>query len=138
MATVLVDGERHEVGDKRITLIAHKDDVVVNPDGQVLIGPEQTLARADRVTEEEWVALQQDKTFVDLVEMVLGAWIFPMVSDLKQCGTGTRHITGMILMFLELEKGQTPYVRYPESFLHPSSQSRLADLFIRLSSTGAA
>lgn len=132
MATVMVDGERQEVGDKRITLICHKGDVLVNPDGQVLIGPEQTLARADRVTEEEWVALQQDKTFVELVEMVIGGWSFPMVGDLKQCGTGTRHITGMILMFLELEKGQTPYVRYPESFLHPLSQARLGDLFIRL------
>lgn len=135
-ASILVDGKPTEIELKRITLLAHKGDVHLMPDGQVEIGPEQTLARADQVTKEEWKALQADPVFVGLAEGVLGSGNFPMFHDLKQCGTGTRHITGMILMFLELEQGQTPFVRYPESFLHPSSQTRLADLFIKL--TGGA
>lgn len=132
MATILVNGEVKDIGDKPLTLLCHKGDVHLMPDGQVEIGPEQTLARANKVTSEEWVALQKDAAFRDLIELVLGVGIFPMVPDLKYCGTGVRHITGMILMFAELGPDQVPFVRYPESFLHPLSQTRLADLFIRL------
>lgn len=131
MTSILIDGKPTEIEAKRLTLLCHKGDVHIMPNGQVEIGPEQTLARANMVTPEEWKGLQNDPLFVELMEMVIGA-NFPMVGDLAQCGTGTRHLTGLILMFLELEEGQIPYVRYPESFLHPSSQSRLADLFIRL------
>lgn len=136
MATILVDGKQTEIDLRRLTLLCHRADVHLMPDGQVEIGPEQTLARADQITKDEWALLQKDPVYIELAEMVLGSGIFPMVGDLKQCGTGTRHITGLILMMLELEPGQTPYIRYPESFLHPLSQTRLADLFIRL--TGAA
>lgn len=135
MTSILLDGVPTEIDVRRITLLCHKDNVRVDPDGQVEIGPDQTLARAAAVTPDEWVALQGDATFRDLLESVLGAGMFPCVG-LPDCGMGMRHMTGMILMFLELEPGQTPYVRFPESFLHPSSQSRLADLFIRL--TGGA
>lgn len=135
MAKILVDGVPTEVGDKPITLLAHKGDVHLAPTDQVEIGPEQTLARASQVTDAEWVALMQDATFVELAESVLGAGSFPMVPRLKDCGTGTRHITGMILLFSELN-GRQPYVRYPESFLHPLSQTRLAQLLIRLSGAG--
>lgn len=136
MPTILVDGKEHEVDLRRLTLLCHKDNVQVEPNGQVLIGPEQTLARSALVTDDEWVALMADPIYQELIELVFGAGMFPMVPQLKDCGTGVRHITGLILMFAELEPGQTPFVRFPEAFLHPSSQSRLADLFIRF--TGKA
>lgn len=132
MGTILVDGVKKEIDIKRLTLICHKGDVHIMPDGQVEIGPEQTLARASQVTDEEWVALKKDKAFCSMLEMVLGVGVFPCVDQLKDCGTGTRHIVGMILMFAELLPDQVPFIRYPESFLHPSSQVRLADLFLLL------
>lgn len=135
MATILVDGKVTEIETRRITLLAHKGDVHLMPDGQVEIGPEQTLGRADLVSDEEWIRLMGDPTFRELMELVLGD-IFPLVPRLKDCGMGVRHITGMILMFLELQPGQTPFVRYPESFLHPRSQTMLADFFIRLTGSG--
>lgn len=132
MATILVNGKQTEIETKRITLVCHSGNVHLMPDGQVEIGPEQTIARANQVTREEWQTLQADPAFRELIEMVIGAGVFPMIHDLAQCGMGVRHITGMILMFAELEEGQTPYVRYPESFLHPRSQTALADFFIRM------
>jgi hypothetical protein len=136
MATILVDGKQTEIETKRITLVCHSGNVHLMPDGQVEIGPEQTIARANRVSRGEWIVMQADPLFRELLESVIGAGAFPMVDDLAQCGMGVRHMTGMILMFAELEEGQTPYVRYPESFLHPSSAVRLADFFIRM--TGGA
>lgn len=135
MATILVDGKPTEVGDKPLTLLCHKGDVHLMPDGQVEIGPEQTLARANRVSKEEWAALQADTTFVELMELVLGR-IFPLYPDLKCAGTGVRHMTGMLLLFRELQPGQKPFLRYPESFLHPSSQTRLPELLIRVFGIG--
>lgn len=137
MARILVDGKPTEVGDKPFTLLAHKGDVHLMPTDQVEIGPEQTLARAALVTDDEWVALMQDQTFVELMELVLGGGSFPMVPRLKDCGTGTRHMTGMLLLFAELN-GRQPYIRYPESFLHPSSQSQLPQLFMRVFGIGNA
>lgn len=136
MTSILIDSKPAEIELRRLTLLCHRGDVHLMPDGQVEIGPEQTLARAAQVTNEEWMRLQTDPLFKELMELVLGAGTFPMVGQLANCGSGTRHLTGLILMMLELKRGQTPFVRYPESFLHPSSQVRLADLFIRLTGGG--
>lgn len=41
-------------------------------------------------------------------------------------GLGYRHVIGLICL---VAKATNPYIRFPESFLHPSAQAGLADLF---------
>ena len=135
MTTILVDGVVTEIKTAPITMLMHRGDVHLMPDGQVEIGPEQTLARAAALTADEWTFLKGHPAFDGLFRIVFPDLAYP--DKLHQAGSGVRHITGMIVMIIELKEGQTPYIRYPESFLHPSSQCRLADLFIHLSK-GAA
>lgn len=130
MATILVDGVPTEVGDKPITLLCHQGDVHLAPSNQVEIGPEQTLARAARVTDDEWAALCADPSFVQLFHIVFPDIDPQPMRKLHREGTGVRHIVGMLLMMAELTPDQQPFLRYPESFLHPSAQSRLAELFV--------
>ncbi|MES2729990.1 MAG: hypothetical protein V4621_07870 [Pseudomonadota bacterium] len=94
----------------------------------IIIGPMQTLARADQVAPEEWAALQADPVFRNRMECVLGAGVFPAVSDLKECGTGMRHITGLILLHRDLPEGEIPVMHKIGWGLHPNSQHALACL----------
>lgn len=135
MTSILVDGKPTDIDAAPITLLCHRGDVHLMPDGQVEINPEQTIARANRVSREEWDALRVDPAFLSLFRIV-----FPDLTlhncALEQAGMGVRHITGMLLLLGELQPGQSPYVRFPEAFLHGAAQSRLGDLFIRLSGAG--
>lgn len=134
MATILVDGAQQEVGDKPITMVCHTEGVRCDPDGQVEIGPEQTIARAADLTAEDWDMLRDIPIFAEMFHIVFPNMQMP--AKLPQEGLGVRHVAGMILMLLELKDGQQPYMRFPESFLHPSAQSKLADLFIFFSGAG--
>lgn len=128
MASILVDDKPTEIELKPITLLCHDGKVHLEPDGQVLIGPEETIARAAEITQAEWEEIREMPAIIKLFGMVFKDMKMPAV--LEREGLGVRHIIGMICMLFELEEGQTPFIRYPESFLHPSAQSGLADLFI--------
>lgn len=134
MTSILLDGVPTAIAAKRITLLCHGGDVNLMPDGQVEIGPEQTIARANAVTPEEWALIREHSDFKALFKVVFPGTLIP--TRLHWEGMGMRHITGMLLMLLELEPGKTPFMRYPESFLHPGVQSRLGDLFARLAGAG--
>lgn len=135
MSTMLIDGVATEVGDKPVTLLCHKGDVYIAPTDQVEIGPEQTLARVESVTQEEWDDLRNDPSFAQLFNIVFPE-MSPLPERIRQQGTGVRHIIGMLLLLCEAITStppRRPFLRYPESFLHPSAQSKLADLIIFLS-----
>lgn len=134
MAEILVDGVVTEIEAKPITLLCHRGDVRLDPYQQVEIGPEQTLAFVAGIRPNEWAAIRVAPVFEELFRIVFPD--MPMPYFLHQEGTGVRHVTGLILMVLELEPGQQPYFRMPESFLHPAAQSRMADLLIRFSGAG--
>ena len=137
MSTILVDGVETEIGDKPLTLVCHKGDVHLAPLAQCEIGPEQTMARAARIEPEEWAAMRADPAFQKLFGIIFPDMdLAKMPTSLQREGAGVRHITGMIVMLGEMAPGQSPYLRFPESFLHPSAQSRLGDLFILLSGAG--
>jgi hypothetical protein len=140
MSTMLIDGVTTEVGDKPVTLLCHKGDVHITPTDQVEIGPEQTLARAGNVTQKEWEDLRNDASFIQLFNIVFPE-MSPLPDRITQQGTGVRHVVGMLLLLCEAITAtppRRPFLRYPESFLHPSAQSKLADLIILLSGAGNA
>lgn len=131
MASIVLDGVITEIGDKPLTLLCHKGDVRLEPHVQVEIGAEQTLAREARITADEWQLIRVHPAFAQLFAIVMPDKDL-LTLRLHHEGMGVRHLTGLLLMLCELEPGQTPYLRFPESFLHPSAQARLGDLCVFL------
>ena len=136
MATILVDDVATEIGDKPITLLCHKGDVRLDPDGQVEIGAEQTLAREARITPAEWALLRNMPIFQRLFGIMFPAMDLAKVR-LHQEGMGGRHVTGMILMLLELEPAGSRTCAFPNRSCI-RAQSRLGDLIIAICGAGKA
>jgi|SRR5581483_222237 len=121
----------HEVETKPITVICHSGDVNLKPlsEDVLEITPTETVATADNLSEPEWALLKTIPVFQK-------AWncVFPDIqppATLKGEGLGYRHIVGMIIMLAKAATmNKRPYVRFPETYLHPKAQCGLADLFI--------
>ena len=118
-----------------LTLLCHKDDIeVINdlPEQYLDITPESTLAMAAKFTERTWTMAKADEDFKMRLRIV-----FPdldIVADprhLSEYPIGYRHVVGLIVCTnMAINTGRMPYWRYPEAYLHPSSQSNLASLAI--------
>lgn len=121
------------LGKQKLTVLCHQDDVEITNDLEdtVEITPEDTLARAAQLTEADWVWLQAQPDFMRRLRCVFKEDRFPeFKGSFKMQGHGLKHTVGLILLLLiAAGDGKRPFVRFPESFLHPSQQSGLADLF---------
>lgn len=119
--------------DKRLNLVFHKGDVAINNDrpDTIEITPAQTLEVARGIDGNAWVWLKEQPSFMRLLRMVFPEDQFDLPPiPLQQHGTGMQHVVGLIVLLRHAQKqGKTPFVRYPESYLHPSQQVGLADLF---------
>ena len=134
---IKVGDQIHEVDARAVNLICH--DGTLNPEveGTITIDPTATLAFTDSVTEELFTTLQSADyaLFRILVDYVFKNKItFPStVDELKRQGTGYKHVFGLIYLLTKaINTGQTPYVRLPETYLHPSAQAQLGDVFFHL------
>jgi hypothetical protein len=132
-----VDGHEHEVETKPVTLIAHNGTMNIKPlDADILeISPETTVKRADELSPLEWDELKAYPQFMELWSLVYTDT--PPPQFLNTAMLGMRHVVGLILLFKQaIYENKRPFVRLPESYLHPRQQSGLADLFIRISGAG--
>ena len=98
------------------------------------ISPTQTLAMADIMTRDGlWESFRLNPSFMRLFRFVFPAPAHPC----EGASTGVRHVAGMIVLFAAAQThGLKPFVRFPESYLHPKAQLGLADMFIALSVRG--
>jgi hypothetical protein len=122
------------LGDQFLTVLCHRDEIqVVNDCPNILsIDPESTLAMAAKFTDRTWDTAKHDEDF----KRRLGI-IFPDLDitkdprSLAEYPIGYRHVVGLIIMTNKaINTGLQPYWVYPETYLHPASQARLADLAI--------
>lgn len=120
-----------------LTILCHHDGVEIENDmpGVMDVSPTETVAFADSLSYEDWVALKGDDVFCSLFSLVFTKDIDPrQIDNLPKCGMGVRHIVGMICLIASaIKQKKRPLVRLPESYLHPRSQLGLADLFVALS-----
>lgn len=129
-----VNDEPLEAETKPITLICHKGDMQIEPldDDVRVINPLQTVAIAEAIPDHHWEHIRTFPMFVHLFKLVFKDADLP--EDLKSSGMGCKHVVGMICAIMECRlEGKRPYLQMPESFLHPSAQLGLADLFVELS-----
>lgn len=123
--------------DKPLIIMCHKDDIeIVNDlEGVLEITPESTLAMAAKFTERTWAMAKADEDFKSRLAVV-----FPDLDitkddrHLKDYPLAYRHVVGLIVCTnMAINTGRVPFWRYPETYLHPSSQSKIACLAIRYS-----
>lgn len=134
---VRIDKDEHTLETKPLTVICHRDEMKITPldEDVVLIDPTETVKVADALSDSDWTQLRILPQFVELWKLVFTKDDLP--ANLKNEGLGYRHVVGLILLLCEtVVANKRPYVRFPESYLHPSAQLGLADLFIRLSTGG--
>lgn len=129
---IIAGGTEHDIEVKPLTIIVNGGTMKVEVPGRVEISAEMTLARADKLTQEDWDSIRNVPEFLKMFKMVMVDYDPP--STLKGEGMGVRHVVGMLVLIVEtVAAGKVPFVRYPESFLHPKYQTGLADLFSYLS-----
>ncbi len=128
-----VNGESHEVETSPLTLLCHGGTLRIDVPGRFEINPTLTLRHAQTITDAR-LAILREARFDHLFRMVFTD-IDPPASaaDIRREGDGVRHVVGMISLLLEcVGNGVQPFLRLPESFLHPKAQAGLADLLIDL------
>lgn len=120
--------------DTPLNIICHQDDIqIVNDRADVMeITPEDTLAMVKAFTPRVWDLARKDQDFVRRMRIV-----FPdldLTTDdrpLEDHSIATRHVVGLIICTNKaINTGRTPFWRYPETYLHPRSQSKIAQLAI--------
>lgn len=120
--------------DRPLTLLCHRDDVdIVNDRPDVMdITPEMTLAMAARFTPQVWDKAKADPDFVARMKVMYPDLdILTDPQDLSDYPIGIRHVVGLIICTnMAINTGKIPHWRYPETYLHPSTQANLASLAI--------
>lgn len=117
-----------------LCLVFHNGNVnmVNDREDTMEISPTQTLAVAQIMSRDNlWESFTGNETFMHLFRMV-----FPeehIVPD-RHASTATHHVAGMLVLLSAAQNaGLRPFLRFPESYLHPKAQLRLADMLIWLS-----
>lgn len=132
---VIVNGKEEQIENlTSLNILCHQDGVTIDPapdeEGVVLIDPTLTVALASTITQDEWVELNTSEEFQKVWKMIFD---FEVPATLLDQGDGVKHVVGLyVALTSAIALGVTPWVRFPETYLHPSSQSGLADMFAYL------
>ena len=132
---VLLDGEPHDIPLEKLTLMFHEGgvDVQVDDPSVMEITPEQTVACARGLTDDDWQVLRLNPLF----KACYGAiWTErPLPGGLSNAAQSVLHTVGLIVLIRRaLIEGRHPFIRWPETYLHPRQQSGLGDM-LRIIST---
>jgi len=123
--------------DAKLQMLFHKGNInFVNDDPNVeTIDPETTVAMARKLDRKAWAWLKSNKEFMGLFRLVFPEDLFQFFEDdsVEELGLGMQHVIGLILLIRNAQRtGKKPFIRFPESYLHPAQQLGLGDLFIKI------
>lgn len=150
--TVLTDkGERVPMTlATPLTVILHQGDIdireILPTDGGpdiVEIGPDHTLQVVATMGPKSYKIVTQHPWLRKSWESVVGAGgkhevsLPETIEEMRASSLASRHVFGMLFLIGEaLFSGKRPFVKLPESYLHPAQQCQLGDLFVKLSNGG--
>lgn len=128
------DGQDIEVGTGvNLTVLCHPGEMNLESADERLdeITPERTVAFAKTLTEGDWKHLTSGDIMKTLFGCVWGEFPLPAtIEDLHKSNIAVRHTVGLIILCVEaVFNGRVPFVRLPETYLHPKQQAGLGDLF---------
>lgn len=134
---ISVDGQELSVEAKELTVLVHPDTIqvdVIELDFQE-ITPIQTVQTMEQMALMTWAELREAPLFLELWKLVYPDLAVPEI--ITKAPIAQKHIAGMIYLIIEaMIAGKKPFVRLPETYLHPSTQLRLGDLFAYLANSG--
>ena len=132
--TLLVDGKPHEIETRPVTLLCHPGTVNLAAPARLEINARITLEYAEMMSQQA-LDLFLEAGLDEHFRSLFGDHPVPRSSAaLRHEGTGVKHAVGLIgLLMFCVGVGIPPYVRCPESFLHPRAQAGLGDVIVALS-----
>lgn len=117
-----------EIEDKPLSLLCHKGDVRLKPVDQIPLNPEMTVYHGQRVVNIDPVA----KAWA---EHILGYELEDITPEDRDISEA--HVIGLCdlpVKLMQLKKQALPFfIEKPETYLHPSQQSNIADWAITIS-----
>jgi hypothetical protein len=136
MERIIANKQEHEIDVRPITLLFHRGDINIQCPDRFEINPEITVSTANSLTAQEYGAFLANETFKAHAEKILG-FKLPEHADLATSTLGVRHVVGMLMLLgVCFHKKVAPFVRFPETYLHPAQQVELGDLFAKLAAPG--
>lgn len=130
------DWAEDELKTKPLTIICHPETVQVEPrDDRFEIAPPTTVTVADNLTCEQWDTIRAEPWFINGFKAVFSC--DPPIFMNSEWPVSFRHVTGLLIMLWHAQQNNLhPWVRFPETYLHPKSQLGLADVFVMFSLGG--
>lgn len=149
-ATVITDTDRLDIEVKPLTIICHQGHVdireIVAADGGppiVEIGPDHTIdavAHMKASTYAFWLSIPWvPEEWVRIVgsEGKHAVTMPATIEEMRASSLAHRHVFGLLTRVAEVVvSGARPFIRLPESYLHPSQQVAIAQFLVRLSNRG--
>lgn len=117
-----------------LTMLCHPDDLeIVNDRDDVMeITPEDTVAMAAKFTSRTWTMARADADFMSRFKTIFPDLDVSGDKELADYPIAVRHVVGMIVCINKaINTGKIPFVRLPETYLHPRSQLLVAQLMAR-------
>jgi hypothetical protein len=135
VTTVLVDGQPQEIEAKPLTVLCHQGGIGLEVPSHVEISAVETLKRFDQLSPEDWDFIRTQPEIRWLVNKVFQN-TNPLNHPLHtwKIARDVQHVIGMMLLLLEtMAAGKQPFLRCPETYLHPRSQLELTSILVGLS-----
>ena len=95
------------------------------------IDPPRTVKCADNLTSDEYKEVISNVDFMHKFNLVFQDHFKLGEIPLAEESNGIKHVIGLILLTNHaIQTGKQPFLRFPETYLHPRYQTGLADLMI--------
>lgn len=131
--TIIVNGEAHEIEIKKLNLVFHQDGINVAYPDRAVIDPQVTISEINALPEAVYKQVINHPLFLELFHIVFpkDRKINPVINR-ENGDLSILHVSGLICLLIETTRLGVPVaIKYPETYLHPSTQVNLADLFIK-------
>lgn len=127
MTVVVFNGQRTELHNSPgLTAVLAQGEAVIEVPGYYLIGPEQTVDTAMKLSQGEWDDIRSKPIFLKIWETM---WKSEPPALLSKSSLGSRHTAGMIIMLIMAKcEGWNIHLQLPESYLHPVQCSRIVSM----------
>ena len=114
----------------QLTVLYHQGGTEVAPkpgEGCAVITAQDTVRYVERMGADTWDSIKALPRFVGLFRRVFD---FDPPQDIQASTIDVRHVVGLICLTASaLAADKTPFIKLPETYLHPRHQLGLADLF---------
>lgn len=124
--------QEHVIDGKPFTMLVHQGGLEVDAvdDDIATITAEDTVREAAKIPQNEWDMLRAMPQFIELFKLVFP---FDPPVVLAKSTIDVRHVVGMLALIAHaIGEGKRPFIKLPETYLHPANQGGLASLLVRL------